>query len=276
MPLNIPTFLKRTTTAVVFVAIMLTGLLWTEWAFIGLFCMIGFLCLQEFFFLMEKIEAGSYWPDWLKTAVQALGLILVLMFSVKPNQATDDLVWNVGRFFPLLPALLLLVTALSAKTSFKAWMLSVGGLLYITVPVILLVQMHMQDQVLPMALIFMIWSNDTMAYLVGSFFGKHQLSPVSPNKTWEGTAGCAAITILSSMAFGYFSHMYHLSEWMAIAVCATVAGSFGDLLEWKLKRLSGVKDSGSIMPGHGGALDRFDSLLIAAPFAYVYVNYFMR
>lgn len=276
MALNIPTFLTRTASAIVFVAIMLTGLLWTEWAFIGLFCMISCLCLHEYFRLMEKIDPVSFWPGWLKTTMHVLSLLLIFLFSSKPNQATDDLFWNIGRLFPAIPAVILLIATLSKKSSFPAWLQSLGGVLYITVPVILLIQLRRQDFVLPMALIFMIWSNDTMAYLVGSFFGKHSLSSISPHKTWEGTAGGALITIIAATIFGYFSHMYRLSDWMVLALCATVAGSFGDLLESKLKRMANVKDSGNIMPGHGGALDRFDSLLIATPFAFLYVNYFMR
>jgi phosphatidate cytidylyltransferase len=276
MALNVPVFLQRTGSAIVFAAIMLTGLLWHEWAFIALFCMVSYLAMHEYFKLMEKIDPAAVWPKWLKSVMQLINLLLILLFSAKPNQMTDDLLWNVARVLPAVPVLLLLVTALSKKSSFAAWLQSLGGILYITVPVILLVQLRTQDMVLPMALIFMIWSNDTMAYLVGSFIGKHPLSPISPKKTWEGTIGGALLTLVAAMLYGYFSHTYRMMDWLALGLCATVAGSFGDLLESKLKRMAGVKDSGNIMPGHGGALDRFDSLLVAAPFAFVYVNYFMR
>lgn len=276
MALNVPVFLKRTASSVVFVAIMLTGLLWNEWAFIGLFCIISYLCMNEYFRLMAHIDPNAHWPEWLKATMHILSLLLILLFSLKPNQATDDLIWNIGRVLPVVPALLLMGTVLSKRAVLPAWLQSLGGLLYISVPVILLIHMRMQDIVLPMALIFMIWSNDTLAYLVGSFFGKHPLSPISPNKTWEGTGGGALLTIIAAMLYGYFSHTYRLQDWMALALCATVAGTFGDLVESKLKRMANVKDSGSIMPGHGGALDRFDSLLVAAPFAFFYVTYFMR
>ncbi len=276
MPLNIPTFLTRAASSVVFVAIMLIGLLWTEWAFIGLFVMISCLCMNEYFRLMTKIDPASYWPGWLKNSMVLISVLLICLFSLKPNQVTDDLIWNIGRLLPGIPAIILLVSVLGKKSSFMAWLQSLGGLLYITVPVILLIQMRMQGIVLPLAMIVMIWSNDTMAYLMGSFFGKHSLSPVSPKKTWEGTIGGALITIVAATVFGYFSNMFRLADWIIIALITTVAGTFGDLLESKLKRMAEVKDSGNIMPGHGGALDRFDSLLIAAPFVFLYVNYFMR
>ena len=276
MALNVPVFLKRSATAVVFVAVMLTGLLWTQWAFIGLFAFISCLCLQEYFKLMALINPDAYWPGWLTSTINGVSLLLILLFAGKPNQVTDDLLWDIGKLLPVVPAILLLLAALGKRPALGALMQSLGGLLYITVPVILLIQMRMQGLVYPMALIFMIWSNDTMAYLVGSFIGKHPLSPISPKKTWEGTVGGALITIVAAVLVGYFLHMYRLQDWLALGLCATIAGSLGDLLESKLKRLADVKDSGSIMPGHGGALDRFDSLLIAAPFAFLYVNCFMR
>ncbi len=121
----------------------------------------------------------------------------------------------------------------------------------------------------------MIWMNDTMAYLVGSLIGKTPFSEISPKKTWEGTAGGALLTILGAAVWGYYSPYYKMADWMMLALCAAVAGTAGDLLESRLKRLANVKDSGSIMPGHGGALDRFDSLLAAVPFAYCYAYVFM-
>ena len=128
---------------------------------------------------------------------------------------------------------------------------------------------------LPLALILMIWMNDTMAYLVGSFIGKTPFSEISPKKTWEGTAGGALLTIAGAAIFGYYTGAYRMIDWIMLALCASVAGTAGDLLESKLKRMADVKDSGTMMPGHGGALDRFDSLLVATPFAFVYAYLFM-
>jgi phosphatidate cytidylyltransferase len=151
-----------------------------------------------------------------------------------------------------------------------------GGLFYITLPMILLLNMRLYDFALPIALIFMIWSNDTLAYLVGSFIGKTPFSPISPKKTWEGTAGGAILTIIGAVVYGHLSQTYRMIDWIMLSLLTTTAGTLGDLLESKLKRLADVKDSGALMPGHGGALDRFDSLLIATPFVYVYVSCFMR
>jgi len=125
---------------------------------------------------------------------------------------------------------------------------------------------------IPMVLIGSIWVNDTMAYLVGSFIGKTPFSKISPKKTWEGTIGGAILAVIVVSAIMYFIQGRILFWiWPGIAAIAAIAGTAGDLLESKLKRMAGVKDSGTIMPGHGGFLDRFDSLLVATPFVWLFV-----
>ncbi|MBC7850835.1 MAG: phosphatidate cytidylyltransferase, partial [Chitinophagaceae bacterium] len=128
--------------------------------------------------------------------------------------------------------------------------------------------------VLPCVLIFSIWINDTMAYVVGSLIGRTPLSSISPKKTWEGTAGGAilAVVVVAITTAALDMDWKHCA---IIAAIAAIAGTIGDLFESKLKRLAGVKDSGSFMPGHGGFLDRFDSLLVATPFVALYVYLFM-
>jgi len=287
MALNVPTFFKRLGSSVVFVAIMLTGLLWNEWSFLALVCLINALCLRDFFRLMQKIVPGIYWPRWLPALTQ--GICIASFLTVATLNAAwygndhlylfatiSSYLGYLWVLLPVIPAFIMLSGFLSEKMFFQAMLLSIGGLLYITVPMFMLLHMCAQDFLLPLVLTIMIWSNDTMAYLVGSFFGKHPFSPISPKKTWEGTIGGAAITIIAAGAIGHYTHKFRIVDWMALALCATVAGTFGDLLESKLKRIADVKDSGNLMPGHGGALDRFDSLLIAIPFAFVYVIYFMK
>jgi phosphatidate cytidylyltransferase len=127
---------------------------------------------------------------------------------------------------------------------------------------------------LPVAVILSIWINDTMAYIVGSMIGKTPFSKISPKKTWEGTIGGAVLCVIVMGLIGYFlpaAHGLALKHWLIIAAIAAIAGTAGDLFESKLKRLAGVKDSGSFMPGHGGFLDRFDSLLFATPIVWLYL-----
>jgi phosphatidate cytidylyltransferase len=135
----------------------------------------------------------------------------------------------------------------------------------------------MGESFFPIVIIVSIWINDTMAYIVGSAIGKTPVSRISPKKTWEGTIGGI---ILSVALMGFLFPLITLKQLVfpfslyiaSVALITAVAGTFGDLLESKLKRLAGVKDSGRLMPGHGGFLDRFDSLLLAVPFVWVYVK----
>jgi len=163
-------------------------------------------------------------------------------------------------------------------------LLSLFGLFYITLPVVLLLYMRLDTRitnndnllkVLPCGIIFSIWINDTMAYITGSLMGKTPLSKISPKKTWEGTIGGALLCIITIAIIGHATGYYHVKNWIIIASCCAVFGTFGDLLESKLKRMADVKDSGTLMPGHGGFLDRFDSLLIATPFVAAYYFLFI-
>ena len=163
-------------------------------------------------------------------------------------------------------------------------LVSLSGLFYITLPVVLLLYMRLGRgitsddnflKVLPCGIIFSIWINDTMAYIVGSLTGKTSLSKISPKKTWEGTIGGALLCVVTIALAGNATGYYNIQNWVIIASCCAVFGTFGDLLESKLKRMANVKDSGTLMPGHGGFLDRFDSLLVATPFVALYYFLFI-
>ena len=237
MALNIQTFKTRALTALLFVVVMLTGLLWNFWSFLVLFTVIHFGCWFEFVKLMKKIYGRKY--------------LLYCLF----------------------------------------------GLIYITLPVLMIIELGFKYEIytvnnmpdkfefiwyIPFGIIFSIWINDTMAYLVGSFIGKTPLSKISPKKTWEGTIGgiILCIIVVSFIGFvanaGGWIHSSMVQHFTIVAAICAIFGTFGDLLESKLKRMADVKDSGSFMPGHGGFLDRFDSLLIAVPAVWVYVYFFIN
>lgn len=127
---------------------------------------------------------------------------------------------------------------------------------------------------IPLGILFIIWSSDSAAYVVGSLIGKNKLfERISPKKSWEGTIGGGLFSLGIAYVLSLFYPELNSTQWMVLAAIVIVSGSFGDLIESMLKRSLNIKDSGSILPGHGGILDRFDALMYAVPFAWVYLQY---
>ena len=125
---------------------------------------------------------------------------------------------------------------------------------------------------IPVGFFLLLWTNDTGAYLVGSAIGKHRLfERISPKKSWEGFIGGLLLTLLVARLIGGWLGVADTTGWMIIAVIISIAGTAGDLLESMLKRSLGLKDSGTILPGHGGFLDRFDSVVVSFPLVYLYI-----
>jgi phosphatidate cytidylyltransferase len=293
MALNKQTFITRTTTAIIFAAVMLVGLLWNHWSFFILFSVIHFGCWWEYLKLTEKIHNTSF-HIYSKLGLMLMGYGIMLLFCSN--------VYSIGGYglkenfsLPIsLAGFTLLLLGIFQKTAIrtKAILMALAGVIYISLCWGLLMDLYNPSHLvfdrsfdlpiryLPVVIIFSIWINDTMAYVVGSFIGKTPLSKISPKKTWEGTLGGIILSVLVTGSLVMFlfktEDSVSLYQWFVIPLIAAITGTFGDLLESKLKRMAGVKDSGSLMPGHGGFLDRFDSLLLAIPFVWLYVQLFMK
>ncbi len=280
MTSNASVLKTRTLSAIVFVIIMLTGLIWNSWSFFTLFLIIQLGCLYEY----QKLLALIY-PSYQNiTAVHKWGLLVVgclMMMTLGPVDLTINTVsikFLGSRALPFVIAFMIIIDIFTKKINLKNWAISFAGLVYIPMCLSLFFQLKsfMTNTYfgswtfsIPLLLIVSIWVNDTMAYLVGSVIGKTPLSPISPNKTWEGTiAGIILSVLIVSKGMAL---VVPIQEKYIFYICliASIAGNFGDLLESRLKRLAGVKDSGSMMPGHGGFLDRFDSILFATPFVWL-------
>jgi phosphatidate cytidylyltransferase len=295
MAFNWSTFKTRSLTALVFVLIMLTGLLWNHWSFFVLFSIIHFGCWWEYFKLTEKIHQTSF-HIYTKLGMMLAGFGIMLWLS-GPAYHFHQYSFKDNFSMPVSAAgfILMIIGVLRGDAvNVKGYGMAGLGILYISLSwgmmidlngIILTREMpgnYLHDVVFSAVAVFIftIWINDTMAYIVGSFIGKTALSVISPKKTWEGTIGgvVLAVALMAVLIFKVFefaeaAEWYH---WLIIPLIAAIAGTFGDLLESKLKRMAGVKDSGSLMPGHGGFLDRFDSLLLATPAVWLYVLIFMR
>lgn len=128
------------------------------------------------------------------------------------------------------------------------------------------------NPILPLSIFIFTWINDTGAYCTGMLFGKHRLfERISPKKSWEGSIGGGVFSIIAAILMAHFFPFMSIGVWIGLALTVVVFGTWGDLTESLLKRTLGIKDSGNILPGHGGMLDRFDSTLMAVPAAVVYL-----
>lgn len=292
MAFNWNTFRTRALTAIIFAGVMVAGLLWNQWSFFVLFSIIHFGCWIEYQELVSKIDPGyQEITPFHRYGVMIGGWCLMLWFSHTLHFfgiGIHELGWWVG----LIVAFMLPVCELLFAKNIRLKNIghSFFGLIYISLAWGLMMDLYrirdvqvgdsfypIDARIIPIIIVAAIWINDTMAYIVGSLIGKHPLSKISPKKTWEGTIGGMILAIVVSGLISYYLLDYGVLT-IHIAVIATIAsifGTLGDLLESKLKRLAGVKDSGSFMPGHGGFLDRFDSLLLATPFVWLYVNIVM-
>lgn len=291
MAFNIQTFKTRASTAAIFVVVMLAGLLWNHWSFFVLFSIIHFGCWLEYQKLVGLIDPEYQQIKPLhRYGVMVAGWAFMLAMTGPGYSLAGISLHSLGVLLLLvsgvvLPLWLILLTK---KFSVKTLVYSIVSLLYISMSWGLMIGIRSHGLiaqgpyvfmdtgwVIPVILIASIWINDTMAYIVGSFIGKTPFSKISPKKTWEGTVGGAILCVAVVSLGGYY--LFHLNDivtLIVISVIAAVVGTTGDLLESKLKRMAGVKDSGQIMPGHGGFLDRFDSLVLATPFVWLYVFLF--
>lgn len=280
MALNLQTLKTRAITAIVFVGVMLGGLFYNQWSFLVLFSIIMVGCLVEFHQLMGKINDTYAKAPIIYKSQNILGSFWVMLIIAGKGTLYQSLpLWDWASIIIYLLIIVLLITIFffRPKLGYPVNLYSALGVLYITIPCVMMIDLYDHsiqffkgpDWYLPMVIISSIWINDTMAYLVGSLIGKTPLSTISPKKTKEGTyIGMVLAVILVSFAGNFFWQL-PVKTLVVISITAAVAGTFGDLLESKIKRTAGVKDSGSFMPGHGGFLDRFDSLLIAIPAVWI-------
>lgn len=287
MAMNWQVFRTRALTALVFVAVMMVGLLWNHWSFFLLFSFVHFGCWIEYQKLIGKIDPSYKTISFFhRYGVMIAGWSLMLYSTGDQYDNWEISLSSIGLALGLVFAFALPMVEIlfSKQFNLKHIGYSALGLLYISVSWSLMIHIRSIKEIwttgagtqyeagllIPLIIIFSLWINDTMAYITGSLIGKTPFSKVSPKKTIEGTLGGAILCVLTMglIAWSMQLQVVHVS---VIAAIAAVVGTAGDLLESKLKRMANVKDSGQIMPGHGGFLDRFDSLLLTTPVVWIYV-----
>ncbi len=270
-------FLKRTLTGALFVIVLIAGILCSKYSFCVLSLAILVLTLNEFYGLCKQVDAKPQ---------QVTGIILgilayLLAFAFAQGIVSVNVLF---LLYAIVPLFLIVELYRKEEHPLRDVAFTVLGLTYIVIPVILFIfiafplapgQLVFHPGIL-LCLFILQWANDTGAYLLGSWLGKHRLfERISPKKSWEGSVGGAIVTLGISFIISLFIPQVALIHWLIIAILIIIAGTFGDLAESLLKRSLGIKDSGNILPGHGGMLDRFDSILLATPVVFIYLKLFV-
>lgn len=269
-------FIQRAITGVIFVAVLIGCIIGGPLPFGILFCLISALATVEFCQLMNQ-QQGVH----INRNVCTLGSITLFLcfFFYGMNPAETNI------FIPYLAILIYLFISelyLKKENPINNWAYAMFSQLYVALPFALLNVLAFQTTptetvsqylfIFPLSIFIFNWMNDTGAYCTGVLFGKHPLfKRISPKKSWEGSIGGAVFCMAAAFALAHFFPIYSTGEWIGLSLTVVVFGTWGDLTESLMKRQLGIKDSGNILPGHGGILDRFDSAMLAIPAAVVYL-----
>ena len=256
----------RSISGALYVVLLLSAIFYSQTAFQGLFFLFGCICIYEF----QKLIHFKNWIVYIiylllyflfRLVIVADYVIILLLVSTIITQLflVKDLI--VVRIIPMF----------EKKKYIVSIFFLVNALLFLT----LIPQYNGQHTYEPLIIagaFFLIWTNDSFAFLVGKNFGKHKLlKRISPKKTIEGMLGGMFFGLVAGYILHSTTGLLTLPIWLCISLIMSIFGTLGDLIQSKFKRQAGVKDSGTIMPGHGGIFDRLDSVIFAAPFLYAFL-----
>ncbi len=265
-------FLIRSITGLIYVLLLVGSLLLHPLAFLGVYLLITLLCMNEFLLLSRK--------EGLKPLRIPAILLVATTFIISFFRHYAELS---SLYFILIPAFILFLYIIElfrkGKNPFLNLAMIFLGLIYIGLPMALLNELVYSPYVngyssqLLIFLFMVLWLNDTGAYIIGRVLGRNKLlERISPKKTWEGLAGGLVIAFLVTGFFGrFFTDIPRTDQWV-ITLIIVFFGTIGDLVESLWKRSLGIKDSGKVLPGHGGWLDRLDSILLAVPAVFITVT----
>jgi len=266
---------KRIITAIVGITIAIYIINFGQWPFAAAVLLLTLLAWHEFYNMMSRREIN------LSYSMGFINIVLLWGTVWLGNSHETVAVLMLSCFLVLLK-----MVFFSAKFTFRDAVFTLAGIYYIGLTFSHLILLRFYDTsiyltsklgTLQAGAVYLLlafvgtWASDTFAFFIGTIFGKHKLAPnVSPSKTWEGTIGGIVGSVIVTMAFGYFWNLSLIHS----AIIGLIIGLFaplGDLVESSIKRFAGVKDSGRLLPGHGGVLDRFDSIMFAVPVVYYYI-----
>ncbi len=265
-------FWTRAVTGAVFVAVIIAAIELSPYTFMLLFMIINLLSIIEFYRLFIRNDLT---PRIFSGITLSLILYITSALVASGKVSAQLLFLNI----PMVFLIFIFELYLKSEKPFENIAYTLLGVIYLTVPLALFNSMAFlpgentgYHSGIIIGYFLILWASDTGAYLSGMTFGKHKLfERHSPKKTWEGSiGGCLAALLLGYINAQFFKQLT-LSEWFIVSIIIVVSGTFGDLIESMLKRSLNIKDSGTILPGHGGMLDRFDGLFISIPFVFFYL-----
>ncbi len=259
----------RGITGILFVTVLITSLLLGQWSFAVFFMLISLLSLDEFYKIVNKAEIKTNRPLGV-----LLGLSVFLLFAL----FRIDFI-SLTHFLYIVPLMTLVFLSelySKAEKPFINIAYTFLGIIFTVIPFLFFFNLGFLDGIYnfhyPLGFLILLWASDTGAYLIGMSFGKTKLfERHSPKKTWEGFIGGMALSIIAAIVISQYYQAIQAWQWIIVAAIIAVFGTYGDLSESMLKRSYQIKDSGRLLPGHGGLLDRFDGLLLAAPLVYTFL-----
>lgn len=261
----------RAVTGFFFIVVLLGAVLLGPYVFISFFSLVATCCVYEFYRMVRTKEVQPLL--FLGVTTAALGLAIV-------GAVLLEWLSYPTLLFGIVALFLIYIAALFRKTAYPIQDVaySLFGLLYAALPFTFFMGLGFVTEgynaYVPLGFLILLWTNDTGAYLAGKSIGRHKLfERISPNKTWEGFIGGVLLAVIASSILSDYFGILTVWNWITMALIIGTFGTLGDLVESMLKRNVGVKDSGNILPGHGGLLDRFDGLLIAAPLVYLFLRF---
>ncbi|MBP1665057.1 MAG: phosphatidate cytidylyltransferase [Bacteroidetes bacterium] len=265
-------FVKRTISGGIFVTIIVCSILLSPYTFAMVFAVFTALGVHEFHKLTNSAETQ------VNKVVAIVGA--VLLFTCSFIYASGKYQYPIFSFYGFYILAVLIAELYRKKHNpVNNWAYFIFGQIFIALPFSLLsFILYISDYqpIILLAVFISIWVNDTGAYVTGMLLGKHKLfERISPKKTWEGFIGGAVFALLSGYIFSLLIPELSLIQWLIFSEIVVIFGTFGDLSESLLKRTEQVKDSGNIIPGHGGLLDRFDSMLMAAPVIFIWLSFIL-
>lgn len=273
-------FITRAITAIVYVVLLVGCTVWNPISSFLFFALVAGTTILEFCTVVN-----NHYDANVNRSMSAMAAVILCGVVWEWKIGMGDYSQMMALYGFTMLYMIIMELYRKEEDAIKNWALAFAAQIYVALPFALIPLISVRydatvsglsyEWIYPLSVFIFLWMSDTGAYIVGSLLGKYvsyKLFPrISPNKSWVGSVGGALLALTAAAVIWHFVHGLELIEWLGLALVVTVFGTWGDLVESLIKRQLGIKDSGKILPGHGGLLDRFDSALLALPAAVIYL-----